>query len=465
MSLRSTLVLTAAYLLAVVVITLIVPLGLNIQRRAVSEAEAGALGNAGILSAQVADYVVAPGSSAARNQLQQVVASAAEGVGRVVVVDGSGDVLEDSTDLAARGTAYATAERPEFNVALRDGQIDTRRRFSDSLDEELLLITVPVVDQGRVVGAVRLSQEMGSVDDGVRASWVGLAALGLGVVIIGVGLAWILATTLVRPVRRLESAATRLGHGQLDARAPTEGPAEVASLAGSFNRTADALSSNIVAQRDFLANASHQLRTPLTGIKLRLEAIRDEGGFAARQAEKVEAEVDRLNELVDDLLQLARAASAESTGHEVDLAAAARSAVDRWRSPAEAAGQAIDLRGDGSCVAWADSDGVAHVLDNLIENAIRYSPPGSCVTVTVAAEGGRPAVTVSDTGPGIPEDERDRVFERFYRGSTGRAAGRGSGLGLPIVAEIIRRWGGEIRLLDGPGTTIEAAFERSPTVS
>jgi two-component system, OmpR family, sensor kinase len=465
MSLRSRLVLTAAYLLAVVVITLIVPLGLNIQGRAVSEVEAGALGNAGILSARVADYVVAPNSPGARTSMRRVVSSAAEGIGRIVVVDEPGTVLEDSHEIAARGTPYDTAQRPEFDVALRRGEIDTRRRFSDDLGEELLLVTVPVVDQGRVVGAVRLSQEMGTVDNQIRQSWIGLGALGFGVVAVGVGLAWILATTLVRPVRNLESVATRLGRGDLDARASTEGPAEVASLATSFNRTADALSSNIVAQRDFLANASHQLRTPLTGIKLRLEAIREEGGFAARQAERVEAEVDRLNELVDDLLQLARAASAESTGQEVDLSAAARSAVERWTSPAEAAGQAINLEADGVCFAWADPESVAHVLDNLIENAIRYCPPGSRVVVSVADAGGRPAVTVSDNGPGVPAEERDRIFERFYRGSTGRAAGKGSGLGLPIVAETIRRWGGEIRLLEGPGTTIEAAFERPSTVS
>ncbi|MGH2787692.1 MAG: ATP-binding protein [Actinomycetota bacterium] len=465
MSLRSRLVLTAGYLLVVVVIALVVPLGLSIQRRAVSEVEAGALGSAGILSARLSDLVVAPTSPGARGAMRRVVSEAAEGVGRVVVVDASGAILEDSAGLAVRGTAYGTSRRPEFSVALEAAEIDTRRRVSKSLDEELLLVTVPVVDRGQVVGAVRLSHEMGDVDAEVRGSWVGLGLLGVGVVAVGVGLAWLLATTLVRPVRTLESAATRLGRGDLDARAPIEGPAEVASLASSFNRTADALASNIVAQRDFLANASHQLRTPLTGIKLRLEAIREEGGFAARQAAKVEAEVDRLNELVDDLLQLARAASAESTGHDVDLASAARAAVDRWRSQAEAAGQSIAVAADGVPLAWADPVSVAHVLDNLIENAIRYCPPGSQVVVTAAETNGRPAVIVSDNGPGIPNDERARIFERFYRGSTGRAAGSGSGLGLPIVAETIRRWGGDIRLLDGPGTTIEAAFERPPTVS
>lgn len=465
MSLRSRLVFSAAYLLAVVVVALVVPLGISIQRRALSEVESGALGNTGILSAQLADYVVQPNSQSARAAMADVVSSAAQGVGRIVVIDDAGAVLEDSTGLAARGTRYATPERPEFVVALQDAEIDTRRRFSRSLGEQLLLVTVPVVDQGRVVGAVRLSQEMGSVEAEIRQSWIGLGLLGLAVVAVGVGLAWILATTLMRPVRTLESTATRLGRGDLDARAPIEGPAEVASLASSFNRTADALASNIVAQRDFLANASHQLRTPLTGIKLRLEGIREEGGFAARQAERIEGEVDRLNELVDDLLQLARAASAESTGQKVDLSVAARSAVERWSSPAAAAGQAIALEADGSCLAWADPESVAHVLDNLIENAIRYCPAGSHVVVTVAEENGRPAVIVSDDGPGIPANEKDRIFERFYRGSTGRSAGAGSGLGLPIVAETIRRWGGEIRLLDRPGTTIEAAFDRPSTVS
>lgn len=463
MSLRVRLVLGAAYLLAVVVVALLVPLGLSIQGRAVSEVQSGALANAGILSARVEDYILAPISPRDRSEIRRVVSSATTGGERIVVVDGSGAVLVDSSGLAARGTLYATKGRPEFTVALEDAEVETRRRFSDSVGEELLLVTVPAVERGRVVGAVRLSQELGSVEAEVGDSWIGLGLLGIGVVAIGVGLAWILATTLVRPVRRLESAATRLGHGDLAARAPTEGPSELSSLARSFNRTADALSFNIMAQRDFLANASHQLRTPLTGIKLRLEAIQEEGGFAALQAAKVEAEVDRLNELVDDLLQLARAASAESSGQEVDLAAAALSAAERWRSPAQAAGQVVSLEADGACLVWADPGDIDDILDNLIENAIRYSPDGAEVSVEVTE--GHPAVIVSDNGPGIPLAERDRIFERFYRGATGRATGTGSGLGLAIVAEITRRWGGRIRLHDGAGTRIEVVFERPPTVS
>ena len=148
----------------------------------------------------------------------------------------------------------------------------------------------------------------------------------------------------------------------------------------------------------------------------------------------------------------------------MDLAAVARSATERWRAPAEAAGRRVALRAAEPCVVLADADGLSHILDNLIENAIRYSPTGSHVLVAVC-DNGRPILEVSDDGPGIPEDERARIFERFYRGSRGRASGPGSGLGLPIAAETIRHWGGEIRLLDGPGTRFQARFERPPSIS
>ena len=127
-------------------------------------------------------------------------------------------------------------------------------------------------------------------------------------------LAWILATTVSRPLRRLRDTAGELGGGDLDARAPTDGPAELAALGVSFNRMADALGSSMRAQRDFVANASHQLRTPLTGIKLRLEAIRADGGAAGENAAKAEEELDRLEALVDDLLALAGAATAAALG-------------------------------------------------------------------------------------------------------------------------------------------------------
>ncbi|MGH7359040.1 MAG: sensor histidine kinase, partial [Candidatus Rokuibacteriota bacterium] len=225
------------------------------------------------------------------------------------------------------------------------------------------------------------------------------------------------------------------------------------------------LSSNLAAQRDFVANASHQLRTPLTGMKLRLEAIRAEGGASAEEAAKAEAELNRLSALVDDLLALARAASDQASPEAVDLGDAVRAAGRRWAEPAAKSGHDLMVADKAGGRAWAAPADVAHILDNLIENAIRYSPAGSRVSVEPDGDEARPGVVVWDTGPGIPPAERRRVFERFYRGAEGRATGPGTGLGLAIVAELAERWGGAVDILDGPGTRVRARFRAPSTDS
>jgi signal transduction histidine kinase len=463
-SLRQRLVLGAAYLLVVTAIVLAIPLGLNIERRANSEYESGVLSNAAILASRISDVVARPTDIAARTnqraELSRVVSATAQDTGaRVVVIDGRGRILTDSADLAKRGVAYATLRRPEFRVALFSGRIDTRKRFSESLGSELLLVTVPVVDKGRVVGAVRVSQDTGTVGERVRRSWVGIGAIAAVLVLTAIGIAWFLATSLVRPVRRLEGVAKSLGQGARDARAPLDGPPEIQTLAHAFNQMADTLAANLAAQQDFVANASHQLRTPLTGLRLRLEAIREGGGPPAEQAAKAELEVDRLSDLVDDLLELARALSIDSTGTSVDLDLSVHQGIERWKTQAADEGKHLRAEMASSVPAWADPADVAHVVDNLIENAIRYCPPGTDISVSAETDGSRPVLIVSDNGPGIDKQDVDRIFERFYRGTTGRAGGPGTGLGLAIVAELTQRWGGEVQLLEGRGTQIKVIFK------
>jgi signal transduction histidine kinase len=465
-SFRTRLVIAAAYLVAAVVLALEIPLALSIERRADSDFQADVLGRAALLAARIADDVAAVnqgGTSADTAALNKAVNDAEGAVGeRIVVTNANGLVLADSAGQAASGSKFATVERPEFGVALAEGRVDSRRRFSDTAGEELLLVTVPVVDEGQVVGAVRVSASRESVIDRVHSSWVRLAAIGLAVVAGAFVLAWILATTVSRPLRRLRDTAGQLGSGDLDARAPTDGPAELAALGVSFNRMADALGSSMRAQRDFVANASHQLRTPLTGIKLRLEAIRAEGGSAGENAAKAEEELDRLEALVDDLLALAGAATAPPAGTTVDLSQVIEEAAERWRAPATGAEKTVEVSRNEPALVFADPDDLAHVVDNLVENALRYTPPGAHVTVESAAENGRATLVVADDGPGIPADDRARVFERFYRGSNGRRLGPGTGLGLAIVAELVERWGGEVTLVDGPGTRIQVAFRHTP---
>ena len=256
-------------------------------------------------------------------------------------------------------------------------------------------------------------------------------------------------------MEKLRTAAGRLGRGDLDARVEPEGPQEIDELGQSFNRMAGALSSNLNAQRDFVANASHQLRTPLTGIKLRLEAIRGEGGPAAEEAAKAEAELDRLSALVDDLLSLARASSEEAAAEPVDLGAAARAAERRWAEPAATAGHDLALAdGQGGRILGRPRRHRPHPRqpDRERDPLLAARAPGS------RSARSRARSYVSDTGPGIPPDERERVFERFYRGAGGRSTGPGTGLGLAIVAELAERWGGRVELLDGPGTRVRATL-------
>jgi two-component system, OmpR family, sensor kinase len=466
MSFRTRLLLAAFYVLSAVVIALAVPLALTVERRASSDFETAILGDAAILAARVADLVpaaVARSTPAQRREIGELVdESVGDRAERVVVTDAGGSVVVDSGGLAGVGVPYANAARPELREALFRGRIDTRRRFSESLGEELLLVTIPVVDDGRVVGAVRVSASTAEIAENVRASWLRLALLGLVVVGSGLVLAWLLARPLVRQIDRLADAAARLGRGESGARAPEEGPAELVELARSFNHMAESITGSLESQREFVANASHQLRTPLTGIRLRLEAIAHEGGSAAVQAEKAEAELDRLSVLVDDLLALARASEPQPSGAAVNVSELAAEAGSRWEERAAEAGVRIEIEPGRDSAVWADRDDVRHVLDNLLDNALRYTPRGTQVLVETAIRDGSVVLAVADSGPGIPPEDRPRVFERFYRGANGRRAGSGSGLGLAIADELVRRWGGTVTLTEAPGTRIEVSFPQLP---
>lgn len=473
MRFRTRLILAAAYLLVVVVVALEVPLGVNLADLKRKRLESVLVANAAVVAARLNDDLPKSGTDPARPPsppaiIGQIVGDSARTTDtRIVVTDSLGRIVADSAGEAAVGTVFRTPDRPEFSSveAKAGGQIDVRTRPSETLGQDLLLVTAPVVHLRQVIGAVRVSEPLGEVNASIRRSLAALAAVGLAVVLAGLGLAWLLAAAIARPVRRLARTAAALGEGDLSARAEVGGRGELATLAGSFNRMAGTLGANIQAQRDFLANASHQLRTPLTGLRLRLEAIEQEGGPAAEQAAKAQSEVTRLAELVEDLLELARSSSVEPTAGRVDLADAARRAADRWAGPAAEGGKRIVERTEGPCVVWANPDDLGHVLDNLIENSIRYTPEGTEIAVECRSIDGRPALVVADTGPGIPPEERGRAFERFYRGSIGRKAGSGTGLGLAVVAELVHRWGGEVHVADSTetGARFEAVFP-APTI-
>jgi signal transduction histidine kinase len=195
------------------------------------------------------------------------------------------------------------------------------------------------------------------------------------------------------------------------------------------------------AQRQFVANASHQLRTPLTGLRLRLEAASLKAGpELAAELEAAEREIERLARLLTTLLALAREGDRPAP-KPVDLAEAVGQATERWIDRAGQTGHELVADCRENAVALASEEDVAIVLDNLIENALKYSPDGGTVRVECAREGAEAYLAVLDEGPGLAPGEEQRLFERFARGSSGSRA-PGTGLGLALVATLARRWGG-----------------------
>ena len=335
MTFRTRLLLAAFYVLTAVVIALAVPLGLTVEKRTSSDFETAVLGDAAVLAARVADLV--PANAAERRAIRALVG---ESIGarteRVVVTDAAGRVVVDSAGLARAGVPYASAARPELREALFRGRIDTRRRFSDSLGEELLLVTMPVVDQGRVVGAVRVSAGTAGIAADVRESWLRLALLGLVVVGSGLVLAWLLARPLVRQIDSLGDAAVRLGRGEGGARAPEEGPAELAELARSFDDIAAGVERGCSSPS---AGSSRTRRTgsarSLTGLRLRLETVARGGRYDAervRGREPAEARTRRAwRRSSTGLLALAQTAEPQTDGgHRRRHGAAVDAASARW---------------------------------------------------------------------------------------------------------------------------------------
>jgi signal transduction histidine kinase len=262
-----------------------------------------------------------------------------------------------------------------------------------------------------------------------------------------VGLA--LARFVSRPLRDVQTAAAEAAEGDLTARAPEdEGPPEVRALAAEFNDMVAQLDALLRSQQEFVADASHQLRTPLTALRLRLENLeRDLDDDGRRELDAAIDEVERLSRLVTGLLVLARAEETPTPG-SVDLNEVVRGRVDAWAPYAEELGIALEPQLDGAAPARATRERLDQVLDNLIENALEHSPTGGRVTVGAAGSD----VHVVDEGPGLTDEERERAFDRFWR--AGR--GEGSGLGLAIVRRLVEADGGKVELRRAENGGIDA---------
>jgi len=367
---------------------------------------------------------------------------------RMQVVDHTGALRADSTDSEGVRTG-SYRNRPEIRTALDSGRVAQGRRFSDTLGASLLYTAVPIVRGEDRVGAVRVTQSVEAIDRRVRRDVLGLIGIGLIALVLGLAFAWVLAGTLARPLQHLAATARRVEAGDLEARAEPEGSSENREVADAFNDMTERLGQVLDAQRQFIANASHQLRTPLTGLRLRLEAASLKAGpELAAELEAAEREVERLARLLTALLTLAREGDRPPSRSTVSLGAAVEQAQERWDDRAARGGHRLVTDCRNEAVAAASDEDLAIVLDNLIENALNYAPGGT-VTVECGHEGSEVYLAVLDEGSGLAPGEEERVFERFARGSGGSNS-PGTGLGLALVATLARRWGGSARILNRP---------------
>jgi signal transduction histidine kinase len=456
---RTRLVLAFAYILITVIIALTVPLAINLRERTTLELTGSALSSAQSIAAFIDPTQL---QIARRDQLAAQVARFADLSDiRVVVLELDGTVIADSQgeDL---GKNFNTPGRPEVGVALDSAKVRALRRFSEEEGGDIVVAAAPIIDDGAIHGAVRISRSVGQVADSERRVTIGILLTGGAGLLAGLLIAFALAGSLAKPLTIMASAARRLGRGDLSSRVGhVEGGHEFDEVSRSFDEMADRLERTVQAQREFVANASHQLRTPLTGMKLRLESARAEAPSEELKAQIAAAdrEVDRLAEIVDRLLTMAKQIE-EGQPTTADLGDVATRAVERWHGRAGQLGATLEAVGSGG-VALGNPADLDQVLDNLIDNAVAYAP--GTIRIETGESGSRVFVAVCDVGPGIPKDEQARVTDRFYRGK-GSPSG-GSGLGLAIARQLTEKWGGTLTVTDGDGGGTRITVRLRPLAS
>lgn len=423
--------LTASYLLTTLLVLLVleIPLGLTVAHLQRSD-----LGHALRTDADAAAAAVEQVLDHGRfDLLQPLVASYRDSTkqGRLLIVDTSGKVLADSTP-GESDAGDAAQARPEIAAALA-GQAVQGTRYSSLLHQRLTFVALPVRKDGVVEAAVRISYPTSYVDMRVRRTWLTLIDLGLIVLVLVGLLGHVLARTVVRPVQEIGRAARALGGGDLTARAgPVEGPREVVELAASFDDTAARLERLVAAQAAFAGHASHQLRTPLTVLRMRLEMLED--GASDEDLAVAQSELARLERLVDALLADA-VQGRSATDARVDAVAAVRARIDALRPLAESHGVALSGPAHDGRVLVATSAGtLATVLDNLVTNALEASAGGS-IEIEVGTDPRDGVITVLDRGHGLGAGSRPG----------------GHGLGLTVVRRLVDSAGGTFRLANRPG--------------
>ncbi|MGW7209379.1 sensor histidine kinase [Streptomyces sp. NPDC054837] len=322
---------------------------------------------------------------------------------------------------------------------------------SDFVWGKHLTVTVPAEGEA----AVRIVYATSGMTTRLWNIWGFRAALAVLVLAAAAAIGAFAARRITAPLRELNAMASKFSDGDLTARSPVTGPPETQTLARTLNQGAERLDTLVASQRIFVADASHQLRTPLTALRLSLDNIADgtDDEFVREDVEQATAEVVRMSRLVNGLLVLARAEAKVTAAEPLLLADIIGERLDVWRPAADERGVTIALGGsnaDGRLLVMTSPGHLDQVLDNVLSNALEVSPDGGTITVRTESRGEEALLSVLDQGPGMSDAEKSRAFDRFWRGQglTGRS---GSGLGLAVVKQLVTDDGGTVTLGDAPG--------------
>ncbi|MDX2544243.1 HAMP domain-containing sensor histidine kinase [Streptomyces sp. WI04-05B] len=355
----------------------------------------------------------------------------------------------------ATDSCAAKLPRPSSDAALtralRDNE-GTTDWGSDFIWGKQLTVTVPA--QGD--SAVRIVYSTSDMTKRLWNIWGFRAGLAVLVLAAAAAIGAYAARRITAPLRELNGMASKFSDGDLTARSQVTGPPETQTLARTLNQGAERLDTLVASQRIFVADASHQLRTPLTALRLSLDNIADgtDDEFVREDVEQATAEVVRMSRLVNGLLVLARAEAKVTAAEPLSLRDIVDERLSVWRPAADERGVTIALPGDrgvdGRLLVLASPGHLDQVLDNVLSNALEVSPDGGTITVRAQPRGDWLELTVSDGGPGMSDAEKSRAFDRFWRGQglTGRS---GSGLGLAVVKQLVTDDGGTVALADAPG--------------
>ena len=367
---------------------------------------------------------------------------------RIVVTNSEGLVVSTSDPSIAFGTDFSN--RIEVAGALK-GLPSVGERDSATLGERLLFVAVPVLLGDTVLGVVRFSNPKSLVDKEIQGHVMGIVAAGLITLLAAALVAIPLALTIARPISRLKTSTESLADGDFSVHADdTKGPPEVRELSRSFNAMAGRIGLMLENQQHFSGAVSHQLRTPLTALRLRLdqaqEAVGDNTSPVAMALEASRVETDRLQEMIEQLLALSRLEGGSTVTVTVNAAVIVRSRVAVWESLAAERDITLKVAGLETAPCVALDGALEQIVDNYIDNALGAAPDNSNITVEVHRVNRHIQVDVIDDGPGLSEEKRALAFERFWRGTDIQNA-PGTGLGLSIVRQLAVASGGVAELL------------------